>query len=222
MKMIDLERLKWLKWLVIGFGLVMLIILSFTFGVMANRSKQAKTTNADPTVAKEVKKEPSTQLNQQYVTDFLAAYFTKKELGENRNRYLPYMSEGAYTREVNMEEEPASQAYKGYIVDEKLKDATVYIDDVNQTAIAKVTYSRTKLQRKNDYTNAQTETISNKVLQISYLKSGNKYLVSQIEPIMIMDQLTDSQKAALNAGHTLKVVEEQSTETEQTTEGEQK
>jgi len=123
-------------------------------------------------------------------------------LGENRNRYLPFMTEAAYTQEVNTEEEPANQAYKGYVVDEKLKSATIYIDSVNHVALCVVNYSQTQLQKKNDYTNAQTDVGSTTTLQLTYTKTDGKYLISHLEPILIVDTLSASEEAALEAGQT--------------------
>lgn len=133
-----------------------------------------------------------------YVKDFLTAYFTKKDLGENRNRYLPFMTEGAYQQEVNSEEEPATQAYKGYVVDTKLKSATIYIDEENHVALAQVTYTQTQLQKKKDYTNAQKDVLSNSTIRITYTKQDKKYLVNHIEPILIVDSLTAGQEASLS------------------------
>lgn len=58
------------------------------------------------------------------------------------------MTEAAYQQEVASEKEPAAQAYKGYVVDTKLKSATIYIDEENHVALAKVSYTQTQLQKR--------------------------------------------------------------------------
>ena len=138
------------------------------------------------------------ELTQGYVKDFLIAYFTKKDLGENRNRYLPFMTEGAYQQEINTEDEPANQAYKGYVVDSKLKSATIYLDKENLVALAQVRYSQTQLQKKNDYSKAQVDVGAETTLKITYTKIDKKYLVSHIAPVLIVDTLTASQEASLS------------------------
>lgn len=64
-------------------------------------------------------------------------------------------------------------------------------------AIVQVNYTQTQLQKKNDYANAQTNVLSKTTLRIRYIKQEGKYLVSQLEPILIVDTLTASQEASL-------------------------
>ena len=154
------------------------------------------------------------ELSQAYVKDFLIAYFTKKDLGENRNRYLPFMTEGAYRQEVNKEEDPGIKAYQGYVVDSKLKNVISYIDEENKTVLVKVTYTNTLLQKKNNYEKAQTGVSNQSTLRLTYAKVDGRYLVSRIEPILIVDTLNAQQEAALQ--------KQNQTSTEETTEkGEQ-
>lgn len=194
MKMLDTEKLKLLKLVGIGFAALVVLGVLF-FGLMNTQSKkETKETTPKTEQAKEVE---GGELTSAYVKDFLSAYFTKKDLGENRNRYLPFMTEAAYQQEVNTEEEPSTQTYKGYVVDTKLKSSTIYIDGENHVVLAQVSYTQTQLQKKYDYTNAQTDVLSNSTLRIRYIKQGDKYLVSHIEPILIIDTLTANQEAGL-------------------------
>lgn len=201
MKMLDLEKLQKLKWLGLALLAICLLGLAFGLGSLSSHQTKGKTTT-QKVVRKKPKAKEGAHLTQDYVMAFLTAYFTKKDLGENRNRYLPFMTEAAYTQEVNTEEEPANQAYKGYVVDEKLKSATIYIDSVNHVALCVVNYSQTQLQKKNDYTNAQTDVGSTTTLQLTYTKTDGKYLISHLEPILIVDTLSASEEAALEAGQT--------------------
>lgn len=196
MKMLDTEKLKFLK--LAGLGLAALLVLGLVFWFNFGTTKTDQTTKEETkTTTKQTKKAEGSELTADYVEAFLTAYFTKKDLGENRNRYLPFMTEGAYQQEVNSEEEPATQAYKGYVVNTKLKSATIYIDEENHVVLAQVSYTQTQLQKKNDYTNAQTDVLSNSTLRISYIKQDKKYLVNQIESILIVDTLTASQEASI-------------------------
>ncbi|MFS9010625.1 hypothetical protein [Streptococcus anginosus] len=194
MKMLDTEKLKLLKLVGLGLGTVLVLGLVFWFSVATSTHSNLKTKQVS---TYQTKKTEGGELTQAYVKQFLTAYFTKKDLGENRNRYLPFMTEAAYQQEVNTEKEPATQAYKGYVVDTKLKSATIYIDQENKTAIVQVNYTQTQLQKKNNYANAQTNVLSKTTLRIRYIKQEGKYLVSQLEPILIVDTLTASQEASL-------------------------
>ncbi len=195
MKMIDTEKLKLLK--LVGLALTTILVLGLVFWFSLASIQPKKETEATASETEQVKKVEGSELTPAYVKAFLSAYFTKKDLGENRNRYLPFMTEAAYQQEVNTEEEPAIQTYKGYVVDTKLKSATLYIDSDNHVVLAQVGYTQTQLQKKYDYTNAQTDVLSQSTLRIHYIKQGDKYLVSQIEPVLIVDTLTASQEASI-------------------------
>lgn len=205
MKMLDTEKLKLLKLVGLGLGAVLVLGLVFWFSVTTSSHSNLKTKQVS---THQAKKTEGGELTQAYVKQFLTAYFTKKDLGENRNRYLPFMTEAAYQQEVNTEKEPATQAYKGYVVDTKLKSATIYIDQENKMAIVQVNYTQTQLQKKNNYANAQTNVLSKTTLRIRYIKQEGKYLVSQLEPILIVDTLTASQEASLPTLNQPKTTEE--------------
>ena len=194
MKMIDMEKLKLLK--IGGILIGVVLVLGFVFWIGAATSAQNKAKQEAATTQQETKAEGS-ELTQEYVKEFLTAYFNKQDLGENRNRYLPYMTEAAYNQEVNSEEEPTVQTYKGYVVDTQMKSAIIYIDQENNVALAQVRYTQTQLQKKYDYTNAQTNVGSSRTIRIRFSKQDGKYLVNHIDPILIVDSLNASVKASI-------------------------
>lgn len=194
MKMIDMEKLKLLK--IVGVLVGVVLVLGFVFWIGAATSAQNKAKKEAETTQQEIKAEGS-ELTQEYVKEFLTAYFNKQDLGENRNRYLPYMTEAAYNQEVNSEEEPSVQTYKGYVVDTQLKSSAIYIDQENNIALAQVRYTQTQLQKKYDYTNAQTNVGSSRTIRIRFSKQNGKYLVNHIDPILIVDSLSASEKASI-------------------------
>ena len=210
MKMIDMEKLKLLKIGGILIGIV--LVLGFVFWIGATTSAQNKAKQEAETTQQEAKAEGS-ELTQEYVKEFLTAYFNKQDLGENRNRYLPYMTEAAYNQEVNSEEEPSVQTYKGYVVDTQLKSSTIYIDQENNVVLAQVRYTQTQLQKKYDYTNAQTNVGSTRTIRIRFSKQDGKYLVNHIDPILIVDSLSASEKASIPS------LNKPSTDKTQSTEG---
>ena len=194
MKMIDMEKLKLLK--IGGILIGVVLVLGLVFWIGAATSAQNKAKQEAATTQQESKAEGS-ELTQEYVKEFLTAYFNKQDLGENRNRYLPYMTEAAYNQEVNSEEEPTVQTYKGYVVDTQMKSAIIYIDQENNVALAQVRYTQTQLQKKYDYTNAQTNVGSSRTIRIRFSKQDGKYLVNHIDPILIVDSLNASEKASI-------------------------
>ena len=209
MKMIDMEKLKLLK--IGGIFIGTVLVLGLVFWIGAATSAQNKAKQEAATTQQESKAEGS-ELTQEYVKEFLTAYFNKQDLGENRNRYLPYMTEAAYNQEVNSEEEPSVQTYKGYVVDTQMKSSTIYIDQENHVAIAQVRYTQTQLQKKYDYTNAQTNVGSSRTIRIRFSKQDGKYLVNHIDPILIVDSLSASEKASIPSLNKPSTNQTQSTE----------
>ena len=124
-------------------------------------------------------------MSQKQVKDFLVAYFTKKDLEENRERYRPFMTKGLYTSEVNQEDKAVNQAYKGYVVDYVFQSAQIYIDQENLTAIAQVRYSNTLLSKKNNYDKAQTNVANETTLKLTYSKQDGKLLLNSKEQLLL-------------------------------------
>ncbi|MBY5035325.1 hypothetical protein K6V78_09775 [Streptococcus gallolyticus] len=170
-------------------GMVASLVLVFILGLgLGHIGKSPKTTDQETTTSKKVKEAafPS-DLSKDQIEDFLIAYFTKKDLGENRARYETFMSEAMYKQEVATEEEPVNQTYKGYVVDFKYKSSEIYINQDKLTALVKVTYTSTYLAKKNDYTNSQKNVPSNLTLKVTYLKQGNKLLVNNLTTVVLTD-----------------------------------
>uniref|UniRef100_UPI0004627C37 hypothetical protein n=1 Tax=Streptococcus suis TaxID=1307 RepID=UPI0004627C37 len=141
--MIDEEKVKRLRMITGGIGLVLLLLLSYGVGQLT-APKPSQEETSTQTKTKE-------ELAYQDVNDFLSAYYTKKDLGTNRNRYKPFMTENLYKQEVSKEEEAVSQTYKGYVVDFEFKEADIYINTKTNIALVQVTYTNTLLEKKDNY-----------------------------------------------------------------------
>ena len=124
-------------------------------------------------------------MTQNKVKDFLIAFYTKKDLGENRNRYKPFMTSSMYQSELSLEDDATNQAYKGYVVDFKYKDSEIYIDAKNNVALVKVRYTNTLLSKKGDYSKAQKNVSNEATVKLSYLQDGKKLLVNHVDSILI-------------------------------------
>ena len=124
----------------IGFigGSLLLIVLIFLIGLSVGQRKQVNTNE------KQVKVEKKEELTTSTVKKFLIAYYTKKDLGENRNRYEPLVTSAMYNELVNVEKQPVNQAYKGYVVNQVLDTYKIYIDTENNEVIVDVTYKNTQ------------------------------------------------------------------------------
>lgn len=161
------------------------VIITFMLGILTGVgitvTVYSKITPEVSTVTKLEEKE--TQLDQETVKNFLIAYYTKKDLGENRNRYLPFMTTSMYKLQVEQEDLPVNQAYKGYVLNQVFDGATIYIDESRLTAIATVNYTNLNVLKKGS---SEGTTLNNKdSLLISFSKEKGKYLVNNIERIEV-------------------------------------
>lgn len=161
------------------------VILTFLIGMLTGAgitlTVYSKMAPEVSTVTKLEEKE--IQLDQETVKNFLIAYYTKKDLGENRNRYLPFMTTSMYKLQVEQEDLPVNQAYKGYVLNQVFDGATIYIDESRLTAIATVNYTNLQVLKKGS--NEGTTLNNTDSLLISFSKEKGKYLVNNIERIEV-------------------------------------
>lgn len=179
---------------IVGLCLILIVVffIGSSVGSFTTRHQEEEKANVSNQKLKEVEKKEESRklLSEKTVNDFLIAYYTKKDLGENRNRYKPLMTEEAYTSQVSVEEEPVNQAYKGYIVDQAFEDAAIYVDSVNKVAICVVNYSNTQLAVKGDYEkNKITKQPNTETVKISFTEEGGKYLVNSISPVSLSNDI---------------------------------
>ncbi|MFK4899146.1 hypothetical protein [Lactococcus petauri] len=173
--------MKRVRKLLIGVSVAIALIIGFGVGSLGK--KEANKEVEKPKVSET---KPTT-LTEERVKQFLIAYYTKKDLSENRNRYKPMMTEAMYKQETNQEDLPVNQAYKGYTVNQVFDSAKIYVDDTNLTAICEVTYHNTQLKEKNSIKNALKDQSNTESIKISYVKQGNDYLVNNINGVMLTD-----------------------------------
>lgn len=178
--MIDTFKLKLIK----GLGIAVAVLLIFIIGFGVGRIGKKTKTTEKASVQKVAK---GSELTQDYIKDFLIAYYTKKDLSENRSRYKPFMTDGLYNSVTNMEDQPVNQTYKGYVVDQVFKDAKIYIDAKNNTAIVSVNYTNTLLKNKNDYKDAQKDVASQNTLRLTFTKEGKTFKVNNMSYLLVTD-----------------------------------
>ncbi|MHC8529263.1 hypothetical protein ACYYIR_07235 [Lactococcus garvieae] len=173
--------MKRVRKLLIGVSVIVALIIGFGVGSLGKKEE-----NKEVEKPKVSETKPTT-LTEERVKQFLIAYYTKKDLSENRNRYKPMMTEAMYKQETNQEDLPVNQAYKGYTVNQVFDSAKIYVDDTNLTAICEVTYHNTQLKEKNSIKNALKDQSNTESIKISYVKQGNDYLVNNINGVMLTD-----------------------------------
>lgn len=184
-RMIDPKKLKMVKIA----GYVVGIILAVAVGIVLGQSALSSQTKQETT--KTTKTTKTSTLTQKQVTNFLLNYYTKKDLGENRNRYKEYMTDALYQQTVATEDEPQNQTYKGFVVDFEFKNADIYINEDSLEVIAQVTYVNTLLDEKKNYDTAQKDVVNTATLRLTYVKENDKYKVNKIENIILTDQTGD-------------------------------
>ena len=184
-KMIDkIEVGKMKNLLLLGLA-VIIFLIGYGIGGFGKAGSSSNKTKTTTNQQEQIKTNQKAELSQKQVKDFLVAYFTKKDLEENRERYRPFMTKGLYTSEVNQEDKAVNQAYKGYVVDYVFQSAQIYIDQENLTAIAQVRYSNTLLSKKNNYDRAQTNVANETTLKLTYSKQDGKLLLNSKEQLLL-------------------------------------
>lgn len=136
------------------------------------------------TVEEVSKTAESKSLTAEKVKEFLLAYYTKKDVGENQERYKEFMTEQLYAQQVKLDESPVTQAYKGYVLNQVFDKATIYIDEENLSALVEVTYTNVQTTKRNN-AEAGVKMSEKATIKLSYAKDKGKYLVNRIEPILL-------------------------------------
>lgn len=182
------NKIKQFRKLLTGVALVIALMIGFGIGSLGKQEAVKKIEK--PKVAET---KPST-LTEGRVKQFLIAYYTKKDLSENRNRYKPMMTEAMYKQATAQEDLPVNQAYKGYTINQVFDSSQIYIDNSNLTAICEVTYHNTQLKEKNSMKDALKNQSNTESIKLSFVKQGNDYLVNAIDGVMLTDMgSTDTQ-----------------------------
>ena len=178
-----IKRFKTISAVIIG---LVVLIVGYSIGnYTANVPSQPKTTTKSANSSKN-------ELSRETLEKFDLAFFTKKDLGENRNRYKSLMTEAMYNQEVAEENKPVNQAYKGMIVDQALKSEQIYIDTKDKTAIVDVEYTNTQLKDPGNLKTALKDQDNHATLKLTFIKQGGKYLVNEIDWISLVDSSSDS------------------------------
>lgn len=168
----------------IGVGFL-LVVLCLGIGYKIGCGYQQK---IDATVRKQKveevkKKENRKKLSQTLVKDFLYQFYTKKDLGENRNRYEPYVTKELYDELISKEEQPVNQVYKGYTVDQVFTKSEIYIDEQNLTAVCVVNYKNTQRMKLNTDEGALKDQANRENIKLTFVRKHGKCLVDKIESV---------------------------------------
>lgn len=183
--MYDQNKVKTVRNLIYIVIATVFLILGFTVGLsFGNSGNNSKNDSNTAETAVENK------LTQDNVKEFLIAYYTKKDLGENRDRYKEFMSDSLYNQTVKTEDEPVSQAYKGYILNQAYSKGYIYIDEEHLEVIAEVHYTNVQTGKKNN-AEAGTNFSGQATIKLYYVKKDNKYLVDRIEPLLLNQKVTN-------------------------------
>lgn len=183
--MYNQEKIRKLKKAGAVFGLLFIVLIVLLIGMNIGKSQQ----KAQQKPIKQETVEKKKELTTDTVRDFLIAYFTRKDLGENRNRYKPLVTTSMYNELTSDEDQPVNQAYKGYVVNQVLDSADIYIDTENDTAICVVTYKNTQRTKIGSDDGALKNQSNQEALQVTFTEAGKKFLVDKMEPVTLTNLL---------------------------------
>ena len=183
MKMVDKKKLRG----IIAIIAMIAVGLSGVIGYAIGNNRNTKTTDKVVLKTQNKKIEPdkkteTKKLSVEEIKSFLVAYYTKKDLEENRNRYKPFLTESMYNGVVAQENEPVAQTYKGYVINQKFRDADIYINPDKNTVLVNVNYSYTAVADKSKpKETALGNQPASASLKLTYQYINHKYLINNIE-----------------------------------------
>lgn len=212
--MIDENKVRRLK--IMAFGLLGAIVLLVVFGIGQMTARPLKEESSEVKTPKQA--HSPKRLTHAKVKSFLVAYYTKKDLGTNRNRYKPFMTEALYQEEISKEEKSVYQAYKGYVVDFTFDEADIYINPTTNVAIAQVTYTNTILEKKGDYETAQKNVNHQVTLKLTYVEEKETLKLNNLQTAVL--QLDTEEVSELPDYGTLTSSLDETTSHSKPTEGE--
>ena len=162
------------------------ILTGFGVGQLVNKQEAKNEPKQTNTVKKTIEdKTKKKELTSKDVENFLIAYYTKKDLSENRKRYKPFMTNSMYTQETDIEELPINQAYKGYVINQVFDEADIYIDSENLVALVEVKYHNTQLVEKGTTEGALVDTPETQTLKLTFTEENKRFKVNNINKIFL-------------------------------------
>lgn len=191
--MYNQKKINRTKKIILTVGGLLLLLIGFLIGWGSSQTQQAEKKAKIEIVEEEnndTKKSKEQVLTTEDVNNFLVTYYTKKDLGENQNRYEPLVTTSMLNELIATENEPVNQAYKGYLVNQVFETADIYVDSVNSTAIAFVTYKNTQRSVKGSDENALENQTNQEAIKLSFVKQGNQFLVDRIEYVSLLQPLS--------------------------------
>lgn len=200
--MVDQFKVKMFKITLYVVGVIVIFLVGFGFGQIGHGSKQKD--NAPKQV-----KVTNKELSQKEVEKFLISYFTKKELGENDERYKSYVTAGLYDKLTELEKKSSQQAYKGYYVNYTYESSDIYINNKKNTALVVVNYLYDSKKTLDSKELAQKGITAKATYKLTYSNSNGKFLVSDI----VSQNIVDGDNLMLDTGF---IQEEQTEKPDQT------
>lgn len=190
--MIDTAKVKFFKVVGMIAGVVIIFLIGFGFGQI-NKPDQTKAT-------KKVEQVKSDGITEKMVNDFLIAYYTKSDLGENRERYKEYMTTSLYNATVTDENSAEQQAYKGYLVNYVFDEAKIYIDQKNKIVIADISYTNDELKKKGSSEDASEDVNHEVTMKLTYTDINGEYKISAMSPVYISNEPAEDTADGLSTG----------------------
>lgn len=162
------------------------IFTGFAVGQLVTQHQEKNEAKQTVKVKEPIKEKAKTkELTSDEVNNFLIAYYTKKDLSENRKRYKPFMTSSMYTQETDIENLPINQAYKGYVINQVFDEANIYIDTKNSIALVEVKYHNTQLVDKGTTDGALVDTPETQTLKLTFTNDNGKFKVNNINKIFL-------------------------------------
>ena len=185
--MYNQKLIKMVKGFIMGFVAILCIVLGYSIAQVKQNLRHDSQVQEEAKQKTEEKQQEQLSLTEQQVEDFLIAYYTKKDLEENRPRYKPFMTDSMYQETVQEEQKPVNQTYKGYVVDQSYESGSIYIDKTHKVALAQIQYTSTTLTEKDNRASKGLTGSTKATIRLTYVEKSGKLLINKIEPIVLTE-----------------------------------
>ncbi|MFS1664493.1 hypothetical protein [Streptococcus sp. zg-JUN1979] len=132
--MVNEVMIKYLKLVAAGVVLLLILLLGLSLAFSKRDHKAKVSSQLSSSYVQEV------DLSEPLVVDFLKTYYTTDKVGANRKAYKPFMTQEAYERQIEKEDNPSDKLYTDFMKDFRYQKAKVYLGSKDNVAYATVRY----------------------------------------------------------------------------------
>ena len=182
--MLNEKLVKKFRKIILVVGTIVIFLIGYLLGDAVRKSSDDQIIQSQNASLNLAGNKNLSEITKDNVQDFLIAFYTKKDLGENRERYKAFLTDGMYKSVVADEEKASTKAYQGYVVDWEYEGADIYINQEKKEVLVNVKYKNTTLAVKDDRSKSTIQT-NESTYKLTYVNVKDKLLINKMEQLNI-------------------------------------